>query len=808
MKRLSSFGFTPLSQAQSSQEPVEKRARPSQSVSDPSESSGDQPHPLPSLPERPQQLLHQPHPSETPQVQLEFVRSDVGTYSNDRLRGLLDEDRLWLLQNACRPDANYKYPQKEEYGKKRSFQHTWLVQFPWLSYSETCNGGFCIHCVLFAKHRLSLGQLVTTAMTKFTRAKVTLQEHSKQTSHKMASMDSVDFMGRMEKGNLSVYQLMQNEATALVQSNRQKIKSILKAIVFCVKQMIPLRGHREQAGTNINPGNFLALLDFRMDAGDVVLADHFKTAPQNAQYHSPRIQNDLILCTGEWIRNKIIQEVKNAKFFSVCADEAADCSNKEQLPLVLRFVDATKSIREEFVDFILCDTGTSGIAIADKILAALEGYGLNVSYLRGQAYDGAGNMSGKYRGAAATIQTTCPKAVYVHCAAHSLNLCVVAACNIRLVKNMMGTMVEICLFFCHSPKRQLELEKNVKSIPGATAKKLVSLCKTRWVARINALEVFFDLFPAVITTLEVISEGSTSGWNAESCRLAENLMTCLTKFQFLIAFVVTKECLGYIKGLTTALQKRALDICQAYSDVLKEVRENIDTKHKEWFDIAVALGDKVNASVPDLPRRCNRQTSRSNTPGDTPEVYYRRVVSSPFLDELIAHLQSRFSDIQQKAVMGLRIVPSVIMDDSLPNVTLNQLKDYYEEDLPNPSSLETELHLWKCKWRSSSQPLPDTPADALMLASDSLFPNIHCLLRLVCTIPVTSCECERSVSVLRRLKTYLRLSMGQDRLSGLALMHIQYGMEIDYDEVINIFARKHPRRMVLSDILGSDSDSQ
>ena len=78
---------------------------------------------------------------------------------------------------------------------------------------------------------------------------------------------------------------MQNEASALVQSNRQKILSILKVIVFCGKQMIPLRGHREQARTSINPGNFRALLDFRVDAGDVVLADHFKTAPQNAQYY-------------------------------------------------------------------------------------------------------------------------------------------------------------------------------------------------------------------------------------------------------------------------------------------------------------------------------------------------------------------------------------------------------------------------------------------------------------------------------------------------------------------------------------------
>ena len=122
-------------------------------------------------------------------------------------------------------------------------------------------------------------------------------------------------------------------------------------------------------------------------------------------------------------------------------------------------------------------------------------------------------MAGKYRDAAACIQSTCLKAVYVHCAAHSLNFCVVAACSIQLV--------EICLSFPYSPKHQLELENNIKSIEGATAEKLVSLCKTRWVARIDALEVFFDLFPVVITTLEVISEGSTSGWNAESCRSAD-----------------------------------------------------------------------------------------------------------------------------------------------------------------------------------------------------------------------------------------------------------------------------------------------
>ena len=135
---------------------------------------------------------------------------------------------------------------------------------------------------------------------------------------------------------------------------------------------------------------------------------------------------------------------------------------------------------------------------------------------------------------------------------HSLNFCVVGTCKIQTVNNMMGTMVELCLFFSNFPKHQLELEKHLQSIQSTNAKKLVRLCKTRGIAHIDALEVFFDLYPAVVKRLEVISEGGITGWNTES---AESVMLSITKFQFLIAYVVTKQCLQYTIGLTISLQK-------------------------------------------------------------------------------------------------------------------------------------------------------------------------------------------------------------------------------------------------------------
>ncbi len=105
---------------------------------------------------------------------------------------------------------------------------------------------------------------------------------------------------------------------------------------------------------------------------------------------------------------------------------------------MLRFVDRANIIREVFVDFVACDTGTTGQAITEKILEALKEDSLDLSCLRGQCYDGAGNMASKHKGAAKCVQSTCPKAVYVHCTAHVLNLCVVAACRVQLYDGHNG----------------------------------------------------------------------------------------------------------------------------------------------------------------------------------------------------------------------------------------------------------------------------------------------------------------------------------------------------------------------------------
>ena len=84
--------------------------------------------------------------------------------------------------------------------------------------------------------------------------------------------------------------------------------------------------------------------------------------------------------------------------------------------------------------------------------------------------------------------------------------------------------------------------------------------------------------------------------------------------------------------------------------------------------------------------------------------------------------------------------------------------------------------------------------DCQMVTSYS---NIHTLLRIALTFALSSVSPERSFSELRLLKTYLRSTMSQTRLSSLLVINVNRDIDIDIDKVVDAFAKKSPRRMEL-----------
>ena len=76
-------------------------------------------------------------------------------------------------------------------------------------------------------------------------------------------------------------------------------------------------------------------------------------------------------------------------------------------------------------------------------------------------------------------------------------------------------------------------------------------------------------------------------------------------------------------------------------------------------------------------------------------------------------------------------------------------------------------------------------------------PNLELLLKILATLPVTTCSSERSFSALKHLKSYLRSTMVESRLNGLAALYIHKDIVLNKEAVINEFSKDNRRMKFL-----------
>lgn len=218
------------------------------------------------------------------------------------------------------------------------------------------------------------------------------------------------------------------------------LKCTIEVLVTMEKHNIAIRGHQEE------DSNFMAMLSV-LAKENSVLRDHLENAPRISKYTSPDIQNEIIFFSAKQILDGIIDNCKRSVIYALIADESTDVTNKEQISVCIRFVstkeDGKHFIREEFLTFVHADKGTNAEELTTKFLETIQSVGLSVNDIRAQGYDGSSVMSGHVSGVQTRIRQVNPNAVYDHCRPHVLNLCIVHASKLPLVRNIMDTMQEV-----------------------------------------------------------------------------------------------------------------------------------------------------------------------------------------------------------------------------------------------------------------------------------------------------------------------------------------------------------------------------
>ena len=170
---------------------------------------------------------------------------------------------------------------------------------------------------------------------------------------------------------------------------------------------------------------------------------------REGKYLSHVIINEQIKLMGDHVLCEMLSEIKSCIFYVIQADEATDVACNEQMCVSVRWVSNEYKIFEEPIGLVqMTDRCCYHIHSLRRCFPAL--YFANLC--RGQAYDGASVKSGHLRGVASHFKEE-PAALYVHCLAHSLNLCLQdASRSCSLVRDSLELVMEIVKLIKYSPK--------------------------------------------------------------------------------------------------------------------------------------------------------------------------------------------------------------------------------------------------------------------------------------------------------------------------------------------------------------------
>ena len=208
----------------------------------------------------------------------------------------------------------------------------------------------------------------------------------------------------------------------------------------------------------------------------------------DGKYLSHDIGNEQVKIMAGIVLRGIIKDSQSAGFYAVLVDEASDVCEHEQLCATMRWVEKDFTICEEPVGLFCVsktDSSTLFTVMKDILCRCL----LPLALCRGQAYDGAANMSGHVSGVATRLKAEQPAALHVHCLAHSLNLCLQDATRTCIrICDTIEMIRELVKLIKYSPKRTALFEKmQVQVSPDTGPSMLKPLCPTPWTVRTGTI---------------------------------------------------------------------------------------------------------------------------------------------------------------------------------------------------------------------------------------------------------------------------------------------------------------------------------
>ena len=492
----------------------------------------------------------------------------------------------------------YSHSSQELNRKKsysRAIQASWYKKFPWITVCTSSYKIFCHNCRIAKMKGLitsfKSSTFVDNGFSNWKKVLEKFEEHERSDNHREAVAKVAAFLSATDVGaQLSAV----HKKTQLY--NQRMLLKLLSTVQFLARQGLSLRGHLEDV--NHLEGNLYRLLLLRTED-----CPELKSWIYKKQYTSPEIINEIITIMGHKILDSLLVRIKRSLWFSIIADEATDISGNEQMSLSIRWTDDEYNVYEECIGLMQLPN-TMAQTICCSIKDLLCRCSLPLSQCRGQAFDGASNMSGIRNGVQALLKKEEERALYVHCLAHNLNLCLQRTTQqCEIIRNVMDFLCDLLQLITYSPKRTAlfnTIHNQAALDKGEITPSLKSVCLTRWTVRNGAINSILENYDALISTLDEVRVG-----HDKYAAKANGLLIKMETFEIYFGLKLAYLIFSASEQLSTNLQAKDTLVFDATQGArmlishLKSLRN--DLKFDSYYEIILQQSKNVT-DEPVLPR--------------------------------------------------------------------------------------------------------------------------------------------------------------------------------------------------------------
>lgn len=449
---------------------------------------------------------------------------------------------------------------------KRAFNSKLYKNFNWIEYSIIKDQVYCFVCRHFTSTNGPQFErtFVNKGFSCWQKQAESFKYHTKTNYHKLNFEKYTMFLNlNCNKNYSSVASGIIHSRKKEVEDNRQHVYYLLKTTLYLAKQGISFRGHNESKESS-NRGNYIELLNMFCD-DNVKL----KLESRYGHYMSPEYQNDCIKIIASITRSNIIKQISSIGAFSILVDETKDTSKKEQLSFIIRFVDNELNVFEKALGcyhMVKCDAPN----LSQEIQKIVMENNLDINKCIAQCYDGASVMSGVFSGVQKRIADVVPQAIYMHCYAHRLNLCLIHSIQSNsIVVSFFNTVQSLYKYLMNGHTRY-ELFMKVQENKNLKAIHLERLVETRWSYWHTSIQKIKMRITEILDVLKVLIVQDDQP--AKALGLFKEVST----FRFILVLHIMEKLLETVNCLSCELQNSKI-ILPAAMDLVDLTRNELIT---------------------------------------------------------------------------------------------------------------------------------------------------------------------------------------------------------------------------------------